>query len=274
MLYIIIVSHNHESFIDNSLEKLCESSFKDIKFRIVIKDNVNSSKLKCICEKYNVSYICSKEKMGFGANNNFAVEKIMQSYGLNKNDLLLFLNPDIIIEKNELEKLIKFLEKSEYDACTIDLFKNFSFTIRDGFIRSFPGIKDFVDSYLFGKNNTILNRKDINEATKIDWCAGSFMIIRAKAFLQVNGFDEKYFMYCEDLDISYRLSLAGYNFYYLPFFKAVHFAQHANRKILSKPFFWHLNSAMRFIIKKHLFGNNKYLCTTKSILKSVYFNHE
>lgn len=57
-----------------------------------------------------------------------------------------------------------------------------------------------------GVNKSKIKKENILSDTVVDWCAGSFMLIHALSFLNVNGFDQKYFMYCEDIDLCMRLN--------------------------------------------------------------------
>ncbi|MEN2732503.1 galactosyltransferase-related protein [Escherichia coli] len=65
-------------------------------------------------------------------------------------------------------------------------------------------------------NKSKIKKENILSDTVVDWCAGSFMLIHALSFLNVNGFDQKYFMYCEDIDLCMRLKLSGVDLYYTP----------------------------------------------------------
>lgn len=82
------------------------------------------------------------------------------------------------------------------------------------------------------------------------------------------GFDERYYMYCEDIDLCYRLKLKKIKLVYLPQFKAIHLAMHENRKILSKAFRWHVSNAIYFIIKKSIFKSfDSYSNSVKTIFR-------
>jgi GT2 family glycosyltransferase len=246
------------------------SQLNNFQCRIIIKDNKKSNDLKKICFKHDVIYCDSEQTMGFGANNNYAVKFIADNYSINDNDYFLFLNPDILFSLEQLHELLMVLDENKPAACTIDLFKDEEFKQRDFFIRRFPTAIDFFSSYLLGKNSTIINRDNIKNPIVIDWCAGSFMVIRADVFMSLNGFDEKYFMYCEDLDICFRMKLSGYTMTYFPGVYAVHYAQHANRKIFSKPFYWHVKSAARFLFKSYRYKDAAtYNNSTSSLLKKL-----
>lgn len=271
MLNIIIVSHNHENYVKSLLEYLGFSQDIELQCRIIVKDNKKSETLKAICSQHGIIYCRSESVMGFGANNNYAVKYLRSNYTIANNDYFLFLNPDILYSNEQLKKLIYLLEKYKPEGCTVDLFKDEKLANRDLFVRKFPTAKDFVYSYILGKNETIIDRSNMNQPVSIDWCAGSFMVIRADVFLSLNGFDENYFMYCEDLDLCYRMKIAGYKLTYFPEVHAIHYAQHANRKIFSRPFYWHLKSVMRYVFKSKVYKDAK---TYNKKITSILKNHE
>jgi N-acetylglucosaminyl-diphospho-decaprenol L-rhamnosyltransferase len=82
------------------------------------------------------------------------------------------------------------------------------------------------------------------ETTDFDWLAGMFMLIRSEAFRQIGGFDERYFMYCEDVDLCLRLQLAGWNLRRVAEASVVHDAQRASRRSL-RHLGWHVSSLLR-----------------------------
>ncbi|MBK5074423.1 glycosyltransferase family 2 protein [Budviciaceae bacterium CWB-B4] len=266
MIYIVIVSHHHDKMLFHSLPRVATQN--NNKYKIIIKDNVGSESLKIFCEKRFIKYISSKNRMGFGENNNYVVNYILKNYTINKDDYIIFMNPDVTIECDELLSLVEYIERNKFSAFTIDLYKNSGFSLRDGFVRTYPTLFDFIYSFCFKKNKTILNREDIYEVITIDWCAGSFIGFDLNEFIKIDGFDESYFMYCEDLDLCYRCKLYGINVKYIPNFKAIHTAHHDNRMLFSRAFFWHVASSIRFLYKKARFKNYElYSKSVKSILK-------
>ncbi|PBT88604.1 rhamnosyltransferase, partial [Escherichia coli] len=217
MLYIIVVSHFHEKYIARLLGNISVDRLENVK--IIIKDNVKSPELKKICASYGVEYLSSEKKMGFGENNNYAVKNIMHKYTLKKEDYIFFINPDVIVSCEVIQDLYTYVIERNIQLFTIDLYKDFEMNIRDCSVRQFPNLKDFVSSYLFKKNPTIIQRDSITSPTVVDWCAGSFIGISSGLFKQLKGFDEKYYMYCEDIDLCFRAKKNGSQLVYLPSFK-------------------------------------------------------
>lgn len=243
MIHLIIVSHGHDEIIKNNLNKLLADPLDF--YQIIVRDNVNSAALRHFCETNKIRYLPSKKQSGFAENNNKVVEQL-QSEGLAQNGYLIFINPDVLISRSELFKIHETVNTEQPDLFTIDLYRDEDRTRRDPSVRKFPSVIDFISSYLLRKNPTIIERDAIKEPTVIPWCAGSFIGVKANVFSSLGGFDERYFMYCEDLDFCFRAHKASYNLIYYPQFSAVHEAQCDSQKFLSRHFRWHISSVLRF----------------------------
>ncbi|WP_395304173.1 glycosyltransferase family 2 protein [Enterobacter sp. ECC-019] len=253
MIHIIVVSHFHDDYIISLINKINESDFDTSSlFRIYIKDNVNSSGLRDFCAKENIHYIPSVERSGFSRNNNHAVAEIIEDHHVDiDQDYFLFLNPDVLVDASTLKRLCEILACYKYDLFTVDLYKDQNLTVRDPSVRHFPKLVNFFTSYFLGYNKSIIDRTDINSHQIVDWCAGSFLGMKCSVFKHIKGFDEQFFMYCEDIDICIRAKKAGYELVYLPEIKVVHFSQNDNRTFFSKNFIWHLKSVL-YMFRKHL----------------------
>lgn len=254
MLYIVIVSHNNTDYVQSILTELSNSKSTENQYKIIIRDNIDDPSLRYICESHCVDYMPSLGKKGFAENNNAAVEFLLGHYNIAPNDYLLFMNPDAFIEKKSLNVLISLVQKNSPDMFTVDLYLDKEMTKRDPSIRRFPSLMTFFSSFVFNKNNTIVYRDSINEYSEIDWCASSFFGVKVSNFKTLCGFDANYFMYCEDVDFCNRARNINLKLTYYPQVKALHFAQQNSHKIISKNFYWHLSSVIRYSILKPLLG--------------------
>ncbi|EGQ7930532.1 glycosyltransferase family 2 protein [Vibrio vulnificus] len=243
IIYVCIVSHGHSSIIN---ELNCASDLSSIEnVKVIIKSNLpgddfTDSKLTWFNERYN---------QGFGANNNFVYNKIKGN--LKAGDVFIVMNPDIKITKEQFLELINLFFIRADKLSAINLFKDKGLTVFDNSIRKFPNLIDFFSSFFLSRNRTIINKTEIKDNMTVDWAAGSFLVFDAEHYNKLSGFDEKYFMYCEDIDICFRSKfLLGQEVVFYPNIKAYHAASHENRKICSKHFYWHLKSAIKFIYSK------------------------
>lgn len=257
MFYIVIVSHNNNDYIRTIISELVSAEAEEHAYKIIIRDNVDAPILRDICTKNHVSYMPSLSRKGFAENNNAAVECLLSDYDIAPDDYFLFMNPDAFITKESLNNLITIAQKKLPDMFTIDLYLDKDMTKRDPSVRRFPHLTTFFSSFILNKNNTIIDRDNIDEFSTIDWCASSFFGVKVSNFKALRGFDAKYFMYCEDVDFCYRAHKLNMKLTYFPQIKAVHYAQQNSHKIISRNFYWHLCSVIRYSILKPIIGLTK-----------------
>jgi len=243
MIHLIIVSHGHDEIIKTNLRAFIDNPLHA--YSLIVRDNINSVVLQNFCQSNNIRYLSSEKQSGFAENNNKVVD-LLYSEGLPPEEYLIFLNPDVLITPDELAKINETIGADQPDLFTIDLFRDEARSMRDPSVRNFPGVLDFASSYLLRKNPTIIERDTITKPTIVQWCAGSFLGVKASVFRKLGGFDERYFMYCEDLDFCLRAHQAKYSLIYYPQFSAVHEAQCSSQKFMSRHFRWHILSVIRF----------------------------
>jgi hypothetical protein len=251
-VFISVVSHGHAAIIK---ELDCLASLSTI-FTVVIKCNKagDAEALADYANSKNMYIINDDFGLGFGKNNNYVFEYCRTKLNMNNDDFFIVLNPDVKIEINAIHKLIKWMVDENNKLAAINLFKNSDMTIYDNSVRKFPGFIDFLSSFMFKKNNVLYNKNQILLPTDVDWAAGSFLAFKVSHYALLNGFSDRYFMYCEDIDICYRSHLYKIPVRYYPDVKAIHFAKHANRSIFSKHFLWHVTSIIKFLLFRY---NNK-----------------
>ncbi|ATU98476.1 glycosyltransferase family 2 protein [Aeromonas salmonicida] len=258
-IYVSVVSHGHAVLIN---ELLCLSSLSD-DLNVVIKSNKPDDYFNdWICRK-NYHWINEQYGYGFGHNNNIVFNFCKSKLGMLDSDYFVVLNPDVIIESDAIEKLIGLMMLNKCKLAAINLYKDNDYTIYDNSIRRFPSMVNFGMSFLGLGNNSILGKSELLVPSYVDWAAGSFLAFNVEHYEALGGFDEKYFMYCEDIDICYRSHLTGEKVLYFPNIRAIHLAMHNNRDLFSKHFYWHVKSVFRFLLRKVGVIN-----TTRSLLKS------
>ncbi|MEO0292633.1 MAG: glycosyltransferase family 2 protein [candidate division WOR-3 bacterium] len=219
-LTIGIVNYNTK----DELKSCIDSIFKNppnCNYQIIVVDNDSrdGSKdfLKNIKRK-KIKYILNEKNVGFGS----ACNQIAR---LSSSPYILFLNPDVKITKNAIDKLIKFLRKNKKVGLVTG-----KLIYPDGSIqlscRKFPTILNVLggrESLLrkIFPNNIISRRYLMTELdyTKIqfpDCVRGAVMLFRREIFEKFGGFDEKFFLYFEDTDFCFRLRKNGFEIAYLP----------------------------------------------------------
>jgi len=225
-LSIIILNHNAGNFLNDCLDSISIADKKKLKLEIIVADNASSdNSLQALKPHPEVQLINNHGNIGFAAGNNRAVVKSSGRY-------LLFLNPDTVIEKDTLLKMVQFMESTpSAGAATCQVnFKNGN--LDESCHRGFPtpwnsfchfsGLeKVFPKSRLFSGYN--LGYLDKNTVHEIDAGCGAFLIVRREAGESINWWDEDYFFYGEDLDFCFSLKEKGWKIYYYPFVKIIHY---------------------------------------------------
>lgn len=245
-IYISVISHGHSELI-NQLS--CLSSLSS-SFKIVIKSNKSKDVFGVWVNKPNFSWIDEGYGLGFGHNNNVVFEYCRSKLGMSADDYFVVLNPDVVIASEQIEMLINCMKIGSVKLSAINLFKDADNIVYDNNIRRFPTLVEFSKSFMGLGNSAVIDKHKVTSQISVDWAAGSFLAFKASHYAELNGFDENYFMYCEDIDICYRSYLIGERVTYFPKIKALHLGKHANRNFFSKHFYWHLKSVLRFLFTK------------------------
>ena len=257
-LSIIIVNYNVKFFLEQCLHAVYNSS-KNLAAEIFVVDN-NSVDGSCqmVREKFpEVKLIENKTNYGFAKANNQAIKRAKGKY-------ILLLNPDTVVEEKTFEKCISFME-DHADAGSMGVkmidgkgkflpeSKRSLPTPAVAFYKTFGLAALFPRSRIFGKYH--LGYLDKEEIHHVEVLPGAFMLIR-KSVLNVTGlFDEDYFMYGEDIDLSYRISLAGYKNYYYPGTTIIHYKGESTKKS-SINYVMVFYRAMMIFARKHFTRNN------------------
>jgi GT2 family glycosyltransferase len=246
-IYVSIVSHHNDDDIISNTNLKEINSLANI--TVIIRDNVSSSKLKSYCRSNGFQYNASNTQLGFGSNNNKNF-KLASTLGMTDEDWFILINPDVQITCDMMCDLSNVINSYASQIFAINLFSDEHFLAVENSLRKFPTFLSFLN-ILKGRSFTENYKKDgLPNYTKVDWAAGSFLIFNAGLYGALNGFDEQYFMYFEDVDICYRANkLFGKRVTYLKDIRAIHEGGYQNREILSPHFRWYLSSLFRFLFK-------------------------
>ncbi|EEY70979.1 glycosyltransferase family 2 protein [Grimontia hollisae] len=243
---VSVVSHEHEEMIINFGTLRMLSSLNNV--IVICRDNIPSSLLKNHCDDLGVHYIANHKERGFAENNNLNFLYYMEKIKRKKNDIFLLVNPDIILSRQAFKIFSNKRELFFNNVVTVNLFLDESFTRQDHNVRRYPTFYDFLSSYLLNKNKTIIFREG-NSLPKdgVFWTSGAFLAVSVKNFLKMNGLDETYYMYCEDVDFCRRASLRGIKVKMILNSRVVHTRSRDSRKFLSKYFFWHVSGVVKYV---------------------------
>jgi GT2 family glycosyltransferase len=218
-LSIIIVNYNVKYFLEECLYSVIRS-ISNLDAELFVVDNHSSDQsIEYLKPKFpQVVFIVNQENVGFSKANNQAIK-------LAKGEYILLLNPDTIIGENSLERICRFLDEHPdaggIGVKMIDGQGHFLPESKRGFPSPWNSFckmsglsKLFPQSTVFGKYH--LRYLDEDEINEVDVLAGAFMMLRKEALDKVGLLDETFFMYGEDIDLSYRIRQGGYKNYYIP----------------------------------------------------------
>lgn len=245
MLFISVINHHHDEIICNNptLSELAKQ------YTVIIKSNtLASNQLRNYCSTSDIKLIQGTEFKGFSANNNEVFHYAINNLDMRNEDLFLVLNPDVKVDLEMINRLIDGY-KQDCEISAINLFLDENMKQYDNSIRKFPSIFNPFKSLLRIKRNDKYDKDKITSPCRIDWAAGSFLLFKSGAYKKLNGFDENFFMYFEDVDICKRAHNLGMKICYFPDIKAIHFASHKNQSILSKHALWYWTSSFRYFFK-------------------------
>lgn len=256
---VIIVNYNVKYFLEVCLHSVLKAT-KGLEAEVIVVDN-NSKDDSCrmVKEKYpEVILIENKENAGFGKANN-------QGVAIAKGEYILFLNPDTVMPEDFLHKLTGYMD-SHPEAGSIGpkLIDGKGQFAPDG-KKSFPTLsvaifkttgvnKIFKNSPYFNKYYAVHVGPD--ETAEVEVLSGCCMMVRTSILKDIGGaFDEDFFMYCEDVDLSYRIQKAGYKNIYYPETTLIHYKGESTRKA-TLSYVRIFNEALALFVKKHYSKQN------------------
>jgi len=207
LITIIIVNYRTSDFILKCIKSIEENC--SLELEIIVIDNKSDDKgIDKLEENFpKVKLIKSNENYGFGKACNTAQT-------LSNGEYLLFLNPDIVVQTNSIEYLYENYRKLKAPGILTGVLMSKSKEIQYSY-NKFPSFKwEFNEAFSIGLLSTIRGLNDKIKSTNnyfinIDWADGAVLFIKKSIFEEVNGFDEDYFLYYEDVDLQKRLANSG-----------------------------------------------------------------
>ncbi len=269
---VIIVNYNVEFFLEQCLNSV-RKAMEGINGQVFVVDNNSiDGSVDMVRAKFpEYTLIDNKENLGFSKANNQAIRLSDAKY-------ILLLNPDTVVEEDTFSKVIDFMDlhddagglgvrmvdgkgiflpesKRGLPTPAVAFYKIF------GLSRIFPKSKRF-GTYHLG----YLSEFETNE---IDILSGAFMLMRSEALDKVGLLDEAFFMYGEDIDLSYRIQKGGYKNYYFPETRIIHYKGESTKKS-SVNYVFVFYRAMVIFARKHFSQKNAWLFSFL-INAAIYF---
>lgn len=246
-LSIVIVNYNVQYFLEQCILSVQAASL-NLKVEIIVVDN-NSTDGSCkmLQDKFStVNLIQNKVNTGFSKANN-------QGVAVAKGGYVLILNPDTVVAEDTFEKMLGF-------AATKQNLGVLGVKLVDGAGKYLPESKRGIPTpqvsfnKLFGISSKrtgkyYASHLNENESGVVDILVGAFMLMKREVYNEVKGFDEDYFMYGEDIDLSYKILNKGYQNYYYAQTKVIHYKGESTKKDVKYLKYFH--GAMKIFYRKH-----------------------
>jgi N-acetylglucosaminyl-diphospho-decaprenol L-rhamnosyltransferase len=233
MVTASIVSHGHGAMVASLVEDLLRCPEVS---RVVIAQNVPET------TEYpkdgRVTIIRNDKPQGYGANQNAAFASASSPF-------FCVLNPDIRLKENPFPQLLKAFDDRSVALVAPRIVAPDN--CEEDSARKFPTARDLVWKAL-GQHDGTYHEKPESGSIHPDWLAGMFLLSRTDAFQKIGGFDEKFFLYYEDVDLCWRLRRDGFQVVQDRSVSVVHDARRESRRSLRFAR-WHLASMARYLIK-------------------------
>jgi GT2 family glycosyltransferase len=258
-LSVVIVNYNVKYFLEQALHSVAKSK-TDFEFEVLVVDNASvDGSAEMVRQRFpEVQLIISKDNLGFSKGNNLAIRAA-------KGEYILLLNPDTIIREDTLLQVVHFMD-THPDAGALGVkmidgkgqflpeskrgfpSPEVAFYKMSGLSRLFP------QSRTFGKYH--LGYLPDDQIHEVEVLSGAFMLLRGSVIRKIGGLDEDYFMYGEDIDLSYRITQMGYKNYYYPKAPIIHFKGESTKKG-SLNYVRVFYQAMIIFARKHVTGSGE-----------------
>lgn len=274
LLTIIIVHYRVYHHLDHCLASI-QQSRHSFRVDIIVVDNEYSPEDQALlATKYpSVQWLSEPQNIGFAKANNLALQMVDTDY-------VLFLNPDTLLSTDVLQRSVEYLQaNSEVGALGVQM-RNIqgaflpeskreiptikgSFFKLTGLAERFPG-SAFFNSYALGHLNS-------GEVHKVPVLAGAFMMMPTSVAKKAGGFDDSFFMYGEDIDMSLRVMAQGKENHYLGTAVITHIKGASSKQ--NPDYLNHFYGSMKIFLDKypHLYGGKSGVWLLKIFIQTILF---
>lgn len=210
-LSIVIVSYNVRGCLENCLQSVSRA-LEDIEGEVFVVDNhSDDDSVETVRTQYPwVRLIENQENMGFSRANNIAIREARGEY-------VLLLNPDTIVEEATLREVLRFMDEHLKAGGAGVMMHNADGSLAPESRRALPTPWVSCLKMLGFTKRYYMSHLPWDQPGRIEVISGAFCFLRKKALDEVGLLDEDFFMYGEDIDLSYRLLKGGWENWYLPY---------------------------------------------------------
>ena len=260
-LSIVIVSYNVRTYLEQCLQSV-QKALEGIEGEVFVVDN-HSEDDSVVVVRANypwVRLIESPENVGFARANNIAIRQSEAEY-------VLLLNPDTVVEEDTLRQALAFMDAHPEAGGAGVMMHNGDGTLAPESRRAVPTPWVSCLKMLGFTKRYYMSHLPWDKPSQIEVISGAFCLLRKKALDEIGLLDETFFMYGEDIDLSYRLLKGGWQNWYLPY-SIIHFKGKSTQK--SDYRYVHIfYQAMLIFFRKH-YGHLSFFYTTP-VKIAIYF---
>ncbi|MCL7743686.1 glycosyltransferase family 2 protein [Guyparkeria hydrothermalis] len=250
MIDVVIVNWNSGLQLMQCLRSVLGCGGNQVARVIVVDNNSADGSAAEVDGIPGVEVFFLEANVGFGAACNKGAQLCSAPY-------LLFLNPDTVVEPDSFSVALNFMNGSENESvgvCGIQLVDENAMVARTcarypNLLRFFSSATGIEKIRAFRWSGVIMHDWDHQSTRQVDHVIGAFYLIRRNVFEDLKGFDERFFVYLEDLDLSYRVHDAGWDIWYLANARAFHAGGGTSRQIKAKRLFYSLRSRLLYGFK-------------------------
>jgi GT2 family glycosyltransferase len=232
-LSIIIVNWNAKEMLKDCLNSILKRN-SNLEVQIIVVDNASSDGSKEVVESLfpDVKVMESGGNLGFGRANNLAIPHAEAPY-------ILFLNPDTVVNGAVLSGMTEFLRKNRSVGALGCKIRNSAGEIQDipeqWWISPYRKLAELLllSERIPHKIRKIVPNQDPNRSGYVSYLYGACLMVRKRILDQIGFFDDRFFMYCEDIDLCHRIILAGWKLYYLSEYEIIHVVGGATKRSAS-----------------------------------------
>lgn len=221
-LSVVVLNYNSGEYLAKCLSSIANSNLKEYSLETIIVDNASTDTSFELAQKIkllNSKFVKSPGNIGFSAGNNFGLKHISNPR------YVLFLNPDTIVEPNTFAGMIEFFDHHpQVDAATCNVILALTGKTQLESHRDFPTpLTAFLHFSGISSTQYFMKHLDYSKLVKINACVGAFIMLKKKVGDTIGWWNEKYFMYGEDLDMCYKLKINNFQLFFIPDYKITHY---------------------------------------------------
>ena len=251
-LGVVVVTYSPGEMLDKFLDSLAKATSRQVRVILADNESVDGAPQKAAAERDDVTFVATGGNLGYGGGANVGVAALPPSVGW-----VVVANPDIEWADGALDVLLDAAGRWPQGGAFGPLIREPSGVVYPS-ARLLPSLGRGIGHATLGRvwpgNPWTRAYRQSDRAVRervAGWLSGSCLLLRRSAFDAVKGFDERYFMYFEDVDLGDRLGRAGWQNVYVPSAEVTHIGGHATSRDSAFMLAAHHRSAYRYLADRH-----------------------